>query len=547
MEEIFTEPCETYYKIFTDKETGAYKYRFLSPFEFKDVLTKYAKKSVGKSNILNAGRGNPNFFSTIPRYAYSLLTYISTVLGEHHYNEKGIGVIPPKKNIAADFYQLLKEVKSLEEAKFLKEAIHRMKLITKMNDDDLIYSLVTCCLGCFYPDPPRIQNFAEPILAEFLDKTVYKSKRPLKGTVDIFATEGATAAIVYIFNSLKYNGLVVPKDTIGIITPIFSPYLEIPSLRNYNLSQICIQSNGNNNWELSDEEINKIADPQLRALFLVNPSNPSSLSLSAKTVRKIAYVVRKSNPNLIIIADNVYSPFVNEFNSLFDALPRNTISVYSFSKYFGCTGWRLGTIMMKKSNIINKLLKKAPMEIHNRYKMISVKPQNIKFIDRIMMDSRQVAEAHTSGLSTPQQVMMSLFAIHDLVDTGRRYNDKIKKILKVRLDNLLSPLKYELPESPLNANYYIVIDILNVAYRLTGIQDFPQYLSIHRDPLEFLIRLAKQYGTILLPAVGFAGSFWGVRASLANLDEESYHHIGENIKNLVNDYHKEFLRWQNKK
>lgn len=58
MEEVFEEPCKAYYKIFTDKHDNAYKYRFLSPFEFKNTLIQHAKKSVGKNNVLNAGRGN---------------------------------------------------------------------------------------------------------------------------------------------------------------------------------------------------------------------------------------------------------------------------------------------------------------------------------------------------------------------------------------------------------------------------------------------------------------------------------------------------------
>jgi aspartate 4-decarboxylase len=45
----------------------------------------------------------------------------------------------------------------------------------------------------------------------------------MKNKIKIFPTEGASAAIVYVFNSLKYNKLV------GILTPIFSPYLEIPA------------------------------------------------------------------------------------------------------------------------------------------------------------------------------------------------------------------------------------------------------------------------------------------------------------------------------
>ncbi len=65
-------------------------------------------------------------------------------------------------------------------------------------------------------------------------------------------------------------------------------------------------------------------------------------------------IVEKKNPGLVIITDDVYGTFVNGFASLMSVLPRNTIGVYSFSKYFGCTGWRLGVIAVNQDNIFDE-------------------------------------------------------------------------------------------------------------------------------------------------------------------------------------------------
>lgn len=459
---------------------------------------------------------------------------------------EGIGFSPEVEGIHKDFNRFLKKSGSSKEAKFLRKAVDKMKRLSSMNKDEFYYNLVVSTLGSFYPDPPRIQQFAEPVLAEFLDKRVYRPKSKLRGRVNIFPTEGAANAIIYVFNSLKFNGLVVPGDKIGILTPIFSPYLEMPHLRNYNLEQICIKAD-EKTWEVPDKEIEKIADPNMRALFLVNPTNPTSLSLTSRTVRKIAALVRKRNPNLIILADNVYAPFVDEFNTLFNALPRNTIGVYSFSKYFGVTGWRLGTIMMHKSNIIdNVLLKNAPDDVNKRYKMLNTKPENIKFIDRLLADSRQVAEAHVAGLSTPQQTQMCLFAMFDLLDGDKGYRSDLKNLLIERMNNLLTPLEYEKKITDIDTNYYIVIDLCKTVNGLYKDEGFPDYLRNHCNPLEFLIRLAKTYGTVLLPAIGFGGPFWSVRVSLANLYTEDYTFIGEDVKSLLDTYYQEYKRWQRK-
>lgn len=547
MEEIFDEPCEAYFKIFTDKPTKGYKYRFLSPFELKDTLIKEATKGVGENNILNAGRGNPNFFSVIPRYAFALLMKISVKLGDEMCDYEDLAYIPNKRGLATKFRKELYKVRGETEGKFLKEACDKMRRASNMSQDDFVHNLVISTIGCFYPSPPRVQNFVEPIIAEFMDKNIYRSKTSLKGRVSIMPTEGAAAAILYVFNSLKYNGLVIPGDKVGILTPIFSPYLEISGLRNYNLKQICVKADADNNWEIHQSEIEKIGDPEMKALFLVNPTNPTGLSLSSTTVRKIATVVRKKNPNLIILEDNVYAPFVREFNDFFNVLPRNTIGIFSFSKYFGTTGWRLGTIVMHNNNIIDsKLLKAAPDDVNVRYKMLTTKPEKMKFIDRILADSRQVAEAHVAGLSTPQQTLMALFAAYDLLDKQNKYQYTLDDLLLERMDDLLAPLEYDLNESDLNSNYYIVLDISKVADRLMGGSEFGDYLRNNRDPLAFLLKLAKDYGTVLLPAVGFAGPFWGVRVSLANLPTEDYAPIGENLRALIDEYYEEFKKWEAK-
>ena len=59
-------------------------------------------------------------------------------------------------------------------------------------------------------------------------------------------------------------------------------------------------------------------------------------------IGKLVKLVKTKRPDLLILTDDVYGTFVPGFRSLMADLPRNTIGVYSYSKYFGCTGWRLG-------------------------------------------------------------------------------------------------------------------------------------------------------------------------------------------------------------
>ena len=78
-----------------------------------------------------------------------------------------------------------------------------------------------------------------------------------------------------------------------------------------------------------------------------------------ETIKKIGAVLKK-RPDLILLTDDVYGTFVPGFRSLMGAFPKNTIGVYSYSKYFGCTGWRLGTIAVHEDNIFDKMIAKLP-------------------------------------------------------------------------------------------------------------------------------------------------------------------------------------------
>lgn len=51
---------------------------------------------------------------------------------------------------------------------------------------------------------------------------------------------------------------------------------------------------------------------------------------------------------MVIISDTAYASFVEEFQTFGNELPKKILGVYSFSKYFGVTGWRLGVIMVHK-------------------------------------------------------------------------------------------------------------------------------------------------------------------------------------------------------
>ena len=87
-------------------------------------------------------------------------------------------------------------------------------------------------------------------------------------------------------------------------------------------------------------------------------ATPTRWRCQPATIKKIGAVLKK-RPDLILLTDDVYGTFVPGFRSLMGEFPKNTIGVYSYSKYFGCTGWRLGTIAVHEDNIFDEMIASA--------------------------------------------------------------------------------------------------------------------------------------------------------------------------------------------
>lgn len=529
----------------------AKKMESISPFELKNKLIEMADESIKKiaHTMLNAGRGNPNWIATTPREAFFLLGKFG--LEECRrvmYLPEGIAGIPQKDGIAARFETFLKTNHSQPGAELLKGTYQYMLLEHAADPDTLVHEWAEGVVGDQYPVPDRILQFTEMIVQDYLAQEMC-DRRPPKGKYDLFATEGGTAAMCYVFDSLQENFLLNKGDGIALMVPVFTPYIEIPQLRRYefNVTEISadqMTTDGLHTWQYKDEDIDRLRNPQIKALFITNPSNPPSYTLSPETAARIVDIVKKDNPNLMIITDDVYGTFSPHFRSLMAELPQNTLCVYSFSKFFGATGWRDAVIALHEENIFDRMIAHLPEEqkkiLNKRYSSLTLTPEKLKFIDRMVADSRQVALNHTAGLSLPQQTQMSLFASFAILDKENRYKNKMQEIIRRRLKALWDNTGFSLVDDPLRVGYYSEIDMLVWAKIFYG-EEFVSYLKKTYSPLDVVFRLANETSLVLLNGGGFAGPEWSVRVSLANLNEKDYVKIGQGIKRILDEY---AVKWQ---
>lgn len=521
----------------------------LSPFELRDTLLSLGSKEAATSGhpFLNAGRGNPNFLAVPPREAFFQLGLFATRVARQSQSWSDELVGQPKvAGIAKRLSSYLHSEQGAPGVALLGQILTWAHENTA-SADDFVYELVDGILGEHYPTPPQILEHCQGVIGRYLSENMGEGFSP---TMEYFATEGGTAAMCYLFNTLTVNGLLEPGDTVALMTPIFTPYIDIVNLPEYGLRTVQIKADqhfadGSPSWQFSAAQIEKLRDPAVKALVCINPTNPPSVRLAQQTTALIAQVVRESNPDLMIITDDVYATFATDFVSLASTCPKNCALVYSFSKYFGATGWRLGVIGVDPGSVFDRRLGQLSQRMEKvlqaRYSSLSDDATRLSFMQRLVADSRSVALNHTAGLSGPQQVQMVLFALFDILDRGGKlgpagqYRADAQGLIQKRWGDLFRGIGVEPDPDPLRVGYYAEIDFQSYVQAHYP-PSFFAYLEANYEPADILFRLAEQSGVVALNGAGFDGPPWSIRVSLANLDDSAYLQLGEAIRRVADEY-----------
>lgn len=123
-------------------------------------------------------------------------------------------------------------------------------------------------------------------------------------TSDIFLTNGASAAVEYVIETLCFG----PKSGVLIPIPQYPLYTAILALLNVTAVPYYLQED--KGWSIDAKEIeHQILEQQkqgvkTKILVLINPGNPTGAVLTAQTIAEILEIAAKYG--VVIIADEVY-------------------------------------------------------------------------------------------------------------------------------------------------------------------------------------------------------------------------------------------------
>lgn len=153
--------------------------------------------------------------------------------------------------------------------------------------------------------------------------------------VTVGAIEGITAAIMAVSN---------PGDEIIIPEPTYTSYREVITFA--GCKPIFVPLSEEKGWAIDVERYEKAITEKTKAIFYCNPNNPTGTVYSKEQLLALAELAKKHD--LYLISDEVYKDFVFESQepifSLAEVpeLRKRLIRIFSFSKSYAMTGWRIG-------------------------------------------------------------------------------------------------------------------------------------------------------------------------------------------------------------
>lgn len=265
------------------------------------------------------------------------------------------------------------------------------------------------------PGLPELRNKIEISLAK--ENMFYDWQKEIIVTVG--AIEAITAAIFTISQ---------PGDEIILPSPNYVSHKEVVSLA--GCAPVFAPLNEAKGWSLELKEFEKAITPKTKAILFCNPNNPTGTIYSREQLMGLAELAKKHN--LFIISDEVYKDFVYDTDGKIFSLAempeirQRVIRIFSFSKSYAMTGWRVGFIHSDAS-VINEILK-----VHDCLVTCAPVISQYAAIGALEMGERDVANF-------------------------KKHYQRRRDLICSRLDRLNKFLRYVKP----NSSYYVFPKVLN--------------------------------------------------------------------------------------
>ena len=187
---------------------------------------------------------------------------------------------------------------------------------------------------------------------------IHKQKTGITADADKHVIIGA--GNMQSLNTL-FHTMIDPGDEIILTDPCFASHIQQIVL--FNGVPVYWPLHEENGWSLDIEKLPSLITEKTQAIVLVSPSNPTGKIFTKEELLKVGEIAKEHN--IFIIIDDPYSDILYEnkdkyFNlATVEEYRDYVIYMYSFSKSYAMSGWRLSYMIMPEE------LKHEALKVHD--------------------------------------------------------------------------------------------------------------------------------------------------------------------------------------
>jgi aspartate/methionine/tyrosine aminotransferase len=163
---------------------------------------------------------------------------------------------------------------------------------------------------------------------------------------EIFVSVGAMQGV---FNSVL--NLVNPGEEVIVIDPGYDYYSQIGL---FGGVPVPVPVSKQNQFQVEPDQIRKAITPRTKLIMLNSPSNPTGAILERETLTEIARIARQNE--IMVVSDEPYEKIVFDGRkhvsiASLEGMKELTVSLFTLSKTYAMTGWRIGYVVAHQSII----------------------------------------------------------------------------------------------------------------------------------------------------------------------------------------------------
>ncbi|MCQ2519237.1 MAG: pyridoxal phosphate-dependent aminotransferase [Lachnospiraceae bacterium] len=159
---------------------------------------------------------------------------------------------------------------------------------------------------------------------------------------DIFPTSGAAGAIAHALRAVT-----VPGDEVMVFAPFFPEYIPYVTGTGAKITVVPADTKA---FQINFEKFDKLLNPNVKAVLINTPNNPTGVVYSEETIKKLAAKLEEKSAeygfNIYLISDEPYREII--FDGVDNPYPakyyKYTLTCYSFSKSLSLPGERIGYV-----------------------------------------------------------------------------------------------------------------------------------------------------------------------------------------------------------